>query len=84
MTRVLFEDKNALTMETEESWVVRSPARDQGFPHRSNSGKRKDGRDKKRRTYELEARIQRLCTEDILIANEACGWVPSLEVEVHV
>jgi hypothetical protein len=25
-----------------------------------------------------------LCTEDILIANEACGWVPSLEVEVHV
>ncbi len=52
MTRVLFEDKNAVTM--------------------------------KKRTYELEARIQRLCTAGILIAHEACGWVPSLEVEVHV
>ena len=31
MTRVLFEDKNAVTMETEESWVVQSPARGQGF-----------------------------------------------------
>jgi hypothetical protein len=25
-----------------------------------------------------------LCTEDILIANESCGWAPSLEVEFHV
>jgi hypothetical protein len=64
--------------------VVQSPARGQGFPHRSNSGERKDGRDMKKRTYELEARIQRLCTEDILIANEPCGWALSLEVEFYV
>jgi hypothetical protein len=25
-----------------------------------------------------------LCTEDILIANESCGWAPSLEVEFYV
>ena len=25
-----------------------------------------------------------LCTEDILIANESCGWVPSLEAEFYV
>jgi hypothetical protein len=24
------------------------------------------------------------CTEDILIANESCGWAPSLEVEFYV
>jgi hypothetical protein len=25
-----------------------------------------------------------LCTEDILIANESCGWAPSLEAEFYV
>jgi hypothetical protein len=25
-----------------------------------------------------------LCTEDVLIANESCGWAPSLEVEFYV
>ena len=32
----------------------------------------------------LKILLDVLCTEDILIANESCGWAPSLETEFYV
>lgn len=32
----------------------------------------------------LKIVFETLCTEEIPIANESCGWAPTLEVEFYV